>query len=294
MVRLGIVGGTTIYHALAFGGLINGLAPGQSLPEGWPAYPQVVEGARLAVVWDEDRAAAEKLAQVYGIEHVANTLEAVIPFCEGVIIADDKTSNHCVHAPTFLKQGIPTFIDKPFAPDSKTAQKLIELAATHDAPLMSGSALRYAAETEKLRAHPAQLGRINLAIAVGPKELFTYGIHPMEAAHSIMGTGIATVQNIGDEDQDVVKMTYRDGRILLLMASRAIGLGFEVTLFGTQGRERIVIADGTAFYGNQLRKVVEMVRDKKAPMPIEDALEVIRALEAGKKSLCEGGAIIVI
>ena len=129
MVRLGIVGGTAIYHALSFGGLINGVAEGQTLPEGWPAYPQCVEDARITVVWDEDRAAAEKLAQVYGIDHVANDYEEVLQHCDGVIVTDDVTRNHCRHAPFFLERGIPTFIDKPLAPDAKTAVELLALAA---------------------------------------------------------------------------------------------------------------------------------------------------------------------
>ena len=294
MVRLGIVGGTAIYHALSFGGLINGLAPGQSYPEGWPDYPKVVEGARITVVWDEDRAAAEKLAEVYGIEHVVDTLEEVIPLCDGVIVTDDVTSNHCARAPIFIENGLPTFIDKPFAPDSKTAEELVALAAKHGTPIMSGSALRYAVETEEIRANPELYGHIELVTAVGPNELFTYGIHPMEVAHSIMGTGIATVQNIGEENHDIVKVTYKDGRVLMLMVSRTIGFVFEVTIYGTTGRERIVIGDATAFYGNQLQEVVKMVQTKKAPMPIEGSLEVIRALEAGKKSLREGGTVIAI
>jgi predicted dehydrogenase len=292
MVRLAIVGGTAIYHALSFGGLINGVAEGKTLPEGWPQYPQCVDGARITVVWDEDRANAEKLAEIYGIEHVVDTLEEVIPLCDGVIVTDDVTRNHCRHAPIFLERGIPTFIDKPLGPDAATAQQMVELAEKHGAPLMSGSALRYAAESEALRADPDLLGEINLASAAGPNDLFFYGIHPMELAHSILGGGIQSVQNIGEEDTDIVKIKYRDGRLLVLMVSRVAGFGFEVTLYGTKGRERIVVSDATAFYGNQMRLVVQMVREKKAPVPIDDALEVIRVLDAGQQSLAEGGRVI--
>ena len=292
MIRLAIVGGAAFYHALSFGGLINGLAPGQTLPEGWPEYPQCVEGARITAVWDEDRAAAEKLAQVFGIEHVADTPERVLAHCDGVLITDDVTLKHCRHAPFFLQRGIPTFIDKPLAPDAATAESLVQLAAENNAPLMSGSALRYAAETEELRANPEALGKIELATAVGPNELFFYGIHPLELAHSVMGSGIASVQNVGTDDTDIVKITFRDGRILTLLVSRAIGFGFEATFYGTTDRQRIVVSDGTAFYANQLHQIIKMVRDKKAPVPIEDALEIIRVLQAGKRSFAEGGTLI--
>jgi predicted dehydrogenase len=292
MIRLALVGGSAIYHGLSFGGLVNGLAEGQTLPADWPAYPQTVKGARITVVWDEDRAAAEKLATVFGIEHIADSLEDVLAHADGVIVTDDGTMQHYRHAPFFLERGIPTFIDKPFAPDVKTAESLVELAAKHNAPLMSSSALRYAIESEDIRSDPQMLGPIELAVATGPNELYYYGIHPLELAHSILGTGVATVQNIGDENQDVVKVTYKDGRILMLLVSRSIGFSFEVSLYGKQGTKHIPVTDATAFYANQLQKLVEMTRTKQAPESIEGALEVIRVLEAGKKSFAEGGTVI--
>jgi len=294
MIRLAIIGGVEIYHARAFGALINGLAPSQSWPQDWPQFPQCVEDARITAVWDEDYAAAQKLAEVFGIEHVPISHEAVLPHCDGVIIADDLTGNHCRHAPFFLQHRIPTFVDKPLAPDSQTAATLLEIAAAHNAPLMSGSALRYAAETQTLRADPDALGRIKMAVAVGPGELLSYGIHPLELAHSILGGGIQSAQNIGDEKADIVKLTYQDGRVLMLMVSRVIGYGFEISLFGEGVRQRIEVTDATAFYANQLRQVAQMAREKKAPAPIADALEIIRALEAARESLQLGGAPVLL
>lgn len=294
MTNLAIVGGAAFYHARAFSGLVNGIAPGQTLPEGWPQFPQRMEDARITVVWDEDRDTAEELARVFGIDHVADDYEEVLLHSEGVIIADDVTLNHCRHAPFFLERGIPTFIDKPLAPDAVTAAALIDLAAQHNAPLMSGSALRYAAETQELRENPDIFGKVKLATAVGPNELFFYGIHPLELAHSIMGSGIATVQNIGDTEQDIVKIQYHDDRILMLLVSRVIGGKFEITLYGEKGRSRVEVNDSTTYYANQLRLIAKMTRDKKAPVPIENALEIIRVLKAGKQSLTEGGSIISI
>lgn len=285
MTRLGLVGGAAIYHGFAFSGLLNGVASGQTLPEGWPPFPQSVDEACISVVWDEDRAAAERLARVFGIEHVVDTLEEVASLCDGVIVTDDGTLQHYRHAPYFLENGIPTFIDKPLAPDAETAAMLIDLAARHNAPLMSGSALRYATESEELRTRPNLLGSIQLATAVGPNELFYYGIHPLELAHSILGGGIRSVQNIGSADQDIVKVSYGDGRILMLMVARGIQGLFQLNLYGTEGHRQVNVEDATGFYANLLRQVIVMVCERKAPVPIQDALEVIRALEAAKQSL---------
>jgi len=41
----------------------------------------------------------------------------------------------------FLKKGIPTFVDKPFASTLRDARAMIQLAQKHDAPLFSSSIL---------------------------------------------------------------------------------------------------------------------------------------------------------
>lgn len=292
MTNLALIGGAAMYHGHSFAGLLNGLAASQTLPTDWPEYPRTITDARITVVWDEDRAAARQLARVFGIGHVAVSLEDVLQYCDGVIITDDGTQNHCRHAPFFLERGIPTFIDKPLAPDYAIAQSLVDLAAKYNAPVMTGSALRYATETAELRANPDEFGRVELATAVGPNELFYYGIHPLELAMSVMGGGITTVQNIGTPDHDIVKLTYGDCRVLMLLVSRKIGFRFELKLYGQGTHREILVTDASGFYTNQLNLVVQMVRDHKAPVDVKDGLEAIRILEAAKQSLAEGGSVV--
>lgn len=294
MVRLGIVGGAAMYHGYAFAGLVNGLAPGQELPPDWPKYPRKLTDAQITVVWDEDADAARELARVFGIQKIASCIEEVPLHCEGVIITDDGTQQHSRHAPFFLRLGIATFIDKPFAPNFAAALSLAELAAKHDTPLMTGSALRYASETAAWRTNPEALGPIQLATAVGPNELFYYGIHPLELALSVLGGGVAAVQNIGTSNHDIVKLSYPDGRVLLLLVSREIGFRFELNLYGPKGAHRVQVQDATGFYTNQLNLVVKMVREAKSPVPVEEGLEVIRILEAAKSSLARGGELLYL
>jgi predicted dehydrogenase len=291
MIRLALIGGVAAYHGRAFSGLINGLAAGQTTPEGWPKYEQSVADARIVTVWDPDRDAARQLAAVFGIERVTDTMEAAGDRIDAVIITDDLTMQHQQRARPFLERGIPTYIDKPLSADPAEAASIVAVAEQHGTALMSCSALRFAVETAELRANPEQLGRIAFATTVCNGELVFYGIHALELAFAIMGPGVRSVYNVGQEKSSVVRLAYEDGRSLVLMVGEEIAPVFQLNLYGSKGRQDIIVRDATGFYSNMLGKVVEMARTKQSPVPPRETLEIIRILAAAKQSLAENREI---
>lgn len=293
MIRLGLVGGAGAYHGRAFSALVNGLAEGQARPEGWPNFTQQVEGARIVSVWDPDRGTGEALARAFGIERVVDRMEDAADGADGVIIADDITKKHHFRAKPFLRAGVPTFIDKPLASDVDEATELVDLAVKHGTPMMSASSLRYAKETEDLRANPGALGNILTATTVCRGELIHYGIHPLELAVSILGTGARSVHNVGREGQNIVKIDYRDGKSLALIVYAGISYLFQLNLYGDKGWRQVVVTDSAAFYSNLLRKVAEMCRSKRPPIPYAETLEIIQILVAAQKSLYEERKVVI-
>ncbi len=293
MVHLGLVGGAGAYHGRAFSALINGLAEGQALPEGWPKYAAQVEGVRVVSVWDPDRGTAEALARAFGIERVVGRMEDAAEGADGVIVADDMTKRHHFRAKPFLRAGVPTFIDKPLASDVGEATELVDLAVKHGTPMMSASSLRYAKETEDLRGSPGALGKVLAATAVCRGELIYYGIHPLELAVSILGTGACAVHNVGREGQNVVKIDYRDGKSLALIVYAGISYLFQLNLYGDRGWRQVVVTDSAAFYSNLLRKVAEMCVSKQPPIPYAETLEIIKILVAAQKSLYEERKVVI-
>ncbi len=293
MIRLGLVGGAGAYHGRSFSALINGLAEGQTHPEGWPKYAPQVEGTRVVTVWDPDRGAAEALARAFGIARVVDRMEDAADGVDGVIVADDMTKRHHHRAKPFLRAGVPTFIDKPLAGDVDEAQELIGLAEQHGTPMMSASSLRYAKETEELRANPGALGNLLAATAVCKGELIYYGIHPLELAVSILGTGAWAVHNVGREGKNVVQVDYRDGKSLVLIVYAGISYVFQLNLYGDKGWRQVVVTDSAAFYANLLRKVAEMCRTKQPPIPYAETLEIIKILAGAPRSLYEERRVVI-
>lgn len=65
-----------------------------------------------------------------------------------LVLAPSNPEKHLAYAETVLKYGKNTYIDKTFAPDFATAQRIFDIAAEHGTKFFSTSALRYATELE--------------------------------------------------------------------------------------------------------------------------------------------------
>ena len=287
MVRLALVGGADIFHAIAFAALLN-----ERDEEGWkaaghwdPGVPRL-EGAQAVAIWDPDQEKAARLASlVRGVEMVPERMEDVIGHVDGVVICDDVSQEHQRRCRPFLEAGLPTFCDKPLSRDAAEAEGIVALARRHGAPFMSCSALRFARELAEMQEGLAEIGAIKTAHAVGPGELVFYGIHPCELACTVLGPGAESVHHVGDaEGHNVVRVRWADGKYLVLQVFEDIGYTFQATFFGEKGFRHVAVGDAGVFYRNMLQHVVQMVQTGEPPFPPEHTLEIIRILAGAERS----------
>lgn len=68
-----------------------------------------------------------------------------------LILAPSDPQTHLPFAEAVLPYGKPTYIDKTFAPDTRTAQAIFDLADHYRTPVFSSSALRYASELDGMK-----------------------------------------------------------------------------------------------------------------------------------------------
>ena len=302
-LRIGLVGvgrdGPSSYHARSFSSILNGFDQART-PADWPVHTIPVEGARIATVWDDDVDAAAELANVFSIPRVAKSMEDVATDVDGVIVVDDLTMTHQRRARFFVENGLATFVDKPLSSSPREAEELLGLAERVGTLIMSTSALRYARETTEAREQIEAAGRLRLATAVcqgqymGDDAVIHYGIHPLELAYSVLGSGAESVQNVGDGADHVIKIRYRDGRILVLMVFADIAQTFRLALYGEHEAVTVVVEDWDFFYASMLKTFVKMIREQTLPIPLPETLEIIRVLAAAKRSRASGGAEISI
>ena len=292
MIKLGIVDFDTS-HAVEFTKRLNHV----DVPE-----EQWVEGARVVMGWPGESAIAPaevirertEILRKYGVEIVDDPRE-MIGKVDGVLIEAVDGSVHLERARPFLEAGVPTFVDKPFACSLKDAIEMAELARKRGVPIFSSSSLRYALEVVEVKEKADEFGEVLGAHAWSPAPthprnpgLFHYGIHGVETLYALMGPGCESLRCTYTEDAEVVVGRWRDGRIGTMRGTRKGPHAYGFTVWCEKKVHSASI--NTAYiYRELLKRVVKMFRTGKAPLEIEETLEIVAFIEAALRSAQKGG-----
>ena len=192
----------------------------------WIAEAAEKAGAdyKLAYAWAElevspkDNVTTDEWCAKYG----AKKCETIDELCEKsdviIVLAPSDPDTHLRYAEKVLPYGKRTYIDKTFAPDLKTAEKIFEIAKKYGTPFFSTSALRYAAELQNIE---------------GCREMMTTGsgasadeyiIHQVEMIVKKLGFGADRIRAEQVGAQWIYRISYPDERsALMTYAPRKLG-----------------------------------------------------------------------
>ncbi len=245
-----------------------------------------LDQARVVRVWDPDKAAARALAEVCGIETVADTPEQCCEGVDAVLIIDDGSGTQWRYAEHPLRQGVPTFCDKPLAMSFREAHAVAQWARETQTPFMSASSLRFVPDIVKLRSERDQLGEVHLASAICGNDLIYYGIHALSMIYAVLGRGAISAIHVGHADRNIARIRFKRGCDVVLMVAEGTQMraGYQINLYGQKGW-RSVTPDLTHLYTYLLEAFLDLVITGKESVPIEEEVELIAALEASQRSL---------
>jgi predicted dehydrogenase len=275
LIRFGLVGVNTS-HASVFAGIFNGSA------ETGPA----LEGGRVVAVWGDAKADAEELAAKHNIVKIVDDPAAMIGEIDAVLVVDDTGggATHARLARPFIEAGLPTFIDKPMTLEIGGAIALFDLAERYGAPLMSSSALRFAAEVAELKDRLPEVGQLSSLVSVGPGDWYYYGVHAVELYQTILGTGAQWVQCHALDRRDIVVVGYDGGATAVVETLRDARYVFHLVVYGATGWAQCEVTDHQAFYRNLMVAVLKMAQTGEAPVSRAQTLDVLGVLHAGLRS----------
>lgn len=240
---------------------------------------------------------SEYVAQLqgYGVDVVDDPQE-LLGRVDGVLIESVDGSVHLERALPFIQAGVPTWIDKPFTTSVEDATRLLDAADAKGVPLFSASALRYTPELTEVLAGAQEFGAVIGADTYGPAiehprnpGLFNYGVHAVEMLFQLMGTGCRTVRSVHQEGVDLVVGTWDDGRVGTVRGTRSGPYAFGFTAFC----EKAVVprsVDGSYYYRELLRRMVEMFQSGRSPLSRQELLEPVAFQEAAALSASRDGA----
>ncbi len=311
MIKLGIISAATYgatysgadvprtpgsFHGTAFSSTYNGFNESKAKQWDWTfaSGDKRIQGARIVKIWDPHREWAERLAEACYIPEVCETPEDCADDVDGVIIVDDGSGEQSEYAKYPLRQGVPTSCDKPLAMTAHRAQEVANLVRETGTPFMSASSLRFVPDIIALKNEIHNLGDVHLATTICGNELVYYGIHALSMYYGVFGGGAVSCLNVGETDRNIVRVRFEDGRNLVLMVAEReyMRAGYQINVYGTKGWRSLTPNLADLYYYLQER-FIQMLRTGEEIVPVEEEVEVIAVLEAGKRSLAERREVAV-
>ena len=205
----------------------------------------------------------------FGVEQ-CSTIDELCEKSDAIIIlAPSNPEAHLHLAEAVLKHKKPTYIDKTFAPDYKTAKEIYAIGEKHGTPFFSSSALRYAAETEKA------VGAADICLTGGGSNFPEYSVHMIEMLVKSLGTGAQSVCAHKVGSQTHVTVSYADERAGAMVY--APNLGFSIYAHGEKASYHAQITSD--FFPSLIETILHFFESGTLPFPKEETLEAMKVRE---------------
>ena len=233
-----------------------------------------------------------EIIRAHGVEFVSS-IDAVIGQSDAVMLLTNDGRPHLEQVLPVLKAGKPVFIDKPVADTFENVRALFRKSTEFGVPVFSSSALRYGKSVQDI-ARGITVGKVLGADAYGPAplqashvDLFWDGIHAVETLFTVMGPGCKWVSRAHTPESDVVVGSWGGDRLGIVRGLRGGRAGFGGTAYGANGIASIAGFQG---YAPLVEAIVDFFRTKKAPVSMDETLEIYAFMQAAENSKRQSGA----
>ena len=218
----------------------------------------------------------------YGVE-LCDSIEEVIEKSDGlVVLSPDNCEKHEELAELALKSGKRTYIDKTFAPDTRSAKAMFALGEEYKTPCYSTSALRFAQE------YQSHIGTNVQAVNTwGPNGLETYSIHQLEPIMMLMKGRVrrAMAQTCGQWISLTLEM--QDGRSAALLCTGSPTTPFLTNICTENGAEMVEVKSD--FFASFIQNLVRFFRTGQIPVSHEETISIMEAREIALKAAADPG-----
>ena len=166
------------------------------------------------------------------------------------------------------------YIDKTFAPDLETAEKIYELADKYDIKFFSTSALRYANEI-------IDFSNCEKVITTGGGGNFDeYIIHQVEMIIKTMGTDLVRARTIKTEEGNFCTIEFKNGKC----AEMNYAPKFKFSIQLDRNGETADLQIASDFFKNLMKKIILFFENGEIDFEKEQTLAVMKLREAVIKS----------
>lgn len=265
-----------------------------------------VQGAILAACSRADEAAGKEFAAQHGLAFVPDPSDlARSPAVDAVVLVL-RPDLHPSVARACLEAGKPVLVEKPMAPDVRSAVELTSRASAASAPLMVAHTLRFDPTVERVRRLIPSVGALRM-IALNqrfePSErgwidepgaggsVLNTGVHGFDLLRYLTGAEVASVQaetarihTRATEDEYAAVLRMEPGGILATIdnARTTAGRSGRIEIVGERGQIR----------GDHVHRTLHRIegRTETDLGPVPPGATIVETLSAFVRCVTEGGA----
>ena len=202
----------------------------------------------------------------YGIPLV-DTIEEVIAQSDClVVLSPDNPEMHELLCQLPLASGKRTYIDKTFAPDKATAERIFANAEKHNTPCFSSSALRFASELDEI-----DTSAICKIYSEGPGALDVYSIHQIEPIVRLMNARAKRVMFLGTVQHPSYMVQFEDDRLVQMHHRSG---SFRITTVDALNKGKHYEIK-SSFFDLFVQAMVHFFETGEAPVTHEQTIDVI-------------------
>lgn len=296
ILKLGVIGSSEGNgHPYSWSAIFNGYDAVEMEKCGYPVIPRYLEQqqwpasqikeARVTAIWTQDIALSRHIAKAAKIEHVVNCYTDMIGQVDAVLLARDDAYNHLQYAESFLRQGIPIYIDKPIALSINDLDRLYALEQ-YSGQIFTCSALRYSKQLALITADRQSLGPIKQITAFTPKSWSKYAVHIIEPVLNILSEGDKLVEMTAPSSH----RSDGSGSLMVRWESGiqtnffALGNGqfpISIRVFGTDSWKDFTFTDSFSAFKTALQTFIYGIQEKKVMSDKAFNTRVVQLLERG-------------
>ncbi len=209
----------------------------------------------------------EQWCQTYGIRRCMSIEEVIEQSDLLLVLSPDNCEMHEQLCQLPLRSGKPTYVDKTFAPDGPTAQRIFDIAHQYGTPCYSTSALRFASEYASI-----DRAGITAISSWGPNDFETYAIHQLEPMMMLMGSAAEQVMYLPGDGWYTVLLRFCDGRVGTL-SGYAGGSPFMMNIASTSGNQLVQVQSN--FFRAFIRELCHFFQTAQVRVPHEETLAIM-------------------
>lgn len=274
-IRIGIIGAENS-HTIGFGKLFN--------------TDKKFPGMEVLYVWGETDEFARNAMEKGNIPNQVKDPNEMLGKIDALIVDHRHAKYHLEPAIPFIKEKIPTFIDKPFCYRAAEGQEFLRLAQKMGTPVTSFSSIAHSDSTFDLKKQVKEMGEIHQVIRTGPADLdskyggvFFYGVHIVQPLMYVFGEDIERVKITRDGSYGNANLKFSSGLFATLIFKQK-AYGWETYVETNENmnelKPRVEEKDPPRNYVD----MVEMFRTGKEPRSHQSILNCVSVLEALEKS----------